>query len=453
MALNRAYIPYLVWGAGVLAYVMSVINRSSFAALGPLAQQHFAIEATQLSTFMFAQLLTYTALQIPVGILMQRIGGAAVIALGATALTAGQAILAVTDAASVAVLARALVGAGDACMFVCLISLIGNWFGAKRSPTMTQITAMIGQVGQLASVAPLAAFVEHFGWNAGFLSLAGLTFFTLLLVILVLRDSPAHRTLVGRLFGKGKATEATSNKTMPDDSGDFNPPTEAIPVFGAEGSGVWNAIKMIIKRPGVRLAFWVHFSTVSAAFIFGLLWGTPFLTGGEGLDKNQSSLVVSTMVFTTVIGGVFAGPILTRFFSFRVQIALGSVLLILVSWAAVLLWPGPAPLWLLLVLAVCIGIGGPASIIAFDVLRTHTHYNHLSIATGLVNSGGFLSGIIGVLVVGVVLDLQGAGSPDTYSLGAFRIAMMCQMPLWVLGAIMILIEYPRAKAKLLQRKR
>ena len=49
------------------------------------------------------------------------------------------------------------------------------------------------------------------------------------------------------------------------------------------------------------------------------------------------------------------------------------------------------------------------------------------------------------LLIGLVLGLQGAGSPENYSLGAFKVAFAVQIPLWVLGLTMIFIEQRRTK--------
>ncbi|MGK3925302.1 hypothetical protein ABI066_16305, partial [Enterococcus faecium] len=79
-------------------------------------------------------------------------------------------------------------------------------------------------------------------------------------------------------------------------------------------------------------------------------------------------------------------------------------------------WPGPAPLWLLIVLMLALSTGGPASMIAFDHARTFTPSHRLSTATGIVNGGGFLAALLAILFIGIAMDVQGAGSPDTYSL-------------------------------------
>jgi hypothetical protein len=40
-----------------------------------------------------------------------------------------------------------------------------------------------------------------------------------------------------------------------------------------------------------------------------------------------------------------------------------------------------------------------------------------------------------VLLVGLALDLQGAGTPDAYTLAAFRVAMAVQIPVWLVALV------------------
>src|SRR3546814_4377033 len=69
----------------------------------------------------------------------------------------------------------------------------------------------------------------------------------------------------------------------------------------------------------------------------------------------------------------------------------------------------------------------------------------LSTATGIVNGGGFLAGLLAILFIGIAMDVLGAGTPETYRLDAFRLAFLTQVPLWVLGATMIVIERRRTR--------
>jgi hypothetical protein len=121
---------------------------------------------------------------------------------------------------------------------------------------------------------------------------------------------------------------------------------------------------------------------------------------------------------------------------------------IVVGWSVVLAWPGPAPMGLLVVLVILVGIGGPASMIGFDFGRTFNPAHRLGTAIGLINQGGFLASLVLVLAIGVVLDWRTPGSSTDYSPAAFVWAMSCQYVLWALGLVQLVRYRVRARERL-----
>jgi len=57
-------------------------------------------------------------------------------------------------------------------------------------------------------------------------------------------------------------------------------------------------------------------------------------------------------------------------------------------------------------------------------------------------------GLIAIFLIGFALDLQGAGTPATYSLDAFRIAFLMPIPLWVVGIVFILRERKHTRIRI-----
>jgi MFS family permease len=351
-----------------------------------------------------------------------------------------------------AILARVLVGAGDACTFISVMRLLPEWFSVRQLPVVSQLTGLIGQAGQLVSVTPLALVVAGFGWTSGFLGVAAIGVLVMILGGFVLRNAPGDGTLVERLTGRvGRlsrearslgAGEATGAFAMPP------PETGMMPVITKRrmpGLGFWDKLRRLVALPGVRLAFWVHFTSPFALNVFILLWGTPFLTGGVGLDSATASGLLNIVVVSSMTAGLLLGPLSSRFVERRVFMNMGITTAVMLVWLAVLLWAGPPPMWLLIVLMIVMPFGGPASMIAFEVARSHTPRSFAGFGTGFVNMGGFIASLLVIVLIGFVLDLQGAGSPDHYSLTAFKVAFAVQIPFWLCGLTMIFVEQRRTK--------
>jgi len=98
------------------------------------------------------------------------------------------------------------------------------------------------------------------------------------------------------------------------------------------------------------------------------------------------------------------------------------------------MWPGPAPLPVLVALMVVLGVGGPGSMVGFDMARTFNPEARLGSATGIVNVGGFVASLLTVVSIGLALDLLTPGGSGEYRAEDFRLAMAVQVVPWALGS-------------------
>jgi MFS family permease len=417
---------WLVWTVGVAAYVLAITNRSSLSAVGVDAAARFDADAATLSLFAVVQLAVYGGMQIPVGVLLDRYGARPIMTIGMLLMALGQLTMALSPSVGIAILARMLLGAGDAAIFPGVLRLIATWFPAQRAPVMVQLTGIVGQAGQLVALLPLAALLHATSWTITFGGIAGLGVLFAILVFLLVRNHPPDRD---------------EDVSVDTDTGAIRVVTSSV------DTGV--GIRAAWAHPGTRLAFWSHFTTPFAGTAFVLLWGMPFLTAGEGRTTAEAASIMSLYVVVGMALGPIMGELSRRVPHLRSRaLVLPTVAVQAVAWLAVIAYPGPAPLWLLLALAVALATGGPASMIAFDHARTHNPSHRLSTATGVTNAGGFLAALLAILLIGLALDLQGAGTPATYSLDAFRIAFLMQVPLWLVGSAFIVVERKRTRIRL-----
>ena len=153
------------------------------------------------------------------------------------------------------------------------------------------------------------------------------------------------------------------------------------------------SVRAAWRTPGTRLGLWSHFSAQFGATVFALLWGYPFLVAGQGLSPKAAGILLMLMTVTTVVSSPLIGGFVTKYPFSRSTLILGIVFSIMTVWAVVLLWPGRAPLPLLVVLVVITAVGGPGSLVGFDLARTFNPPTRLGSATGIVNVGGFLASL------------------------------------------------------------
>ncbi len=399
---------WVIWLVGLSVYVLAVFHRTSLGVAGLLAADRFDISAAQLSTFTVAQLAVYAAMQIPVGVLIDRFGSKKLLLTGLLLMTGGQLWFAFAGSFEVGLAARILLGMGDAMVFTSLLRLVAVWFRVKQAPFITQLTGMVGQAGAIIAATPLAAALGTWGWTRSFGTAAGVGVVLSVFLALLVKDSPYRGEAVEKIKVRALA------RTLAE---------------------VWG-------NPGTRLGLWVHFSSQFGATVFTMLWGYPFLVSGEGLDPQLASLLLVVMTLTAMGAGPLVAAFTARVPYRRSQLVLGIVVAIMATWAVVLLWPGPAPLWLLVVLVVVTALGGPGSMVGFDLARTFNPSSQLGRATGVVNIGGFTASLVTIALIGVVLDRLAPGGPADYTLEHFRVAMSVQFVFWGIGVVQ-LVRYRR----------
>ena len=404
-----------VWAAAVAVYILAVFHRTSLSVAGLVAVDRFDISASQLAVFTMVQLLVYAAMQIPVGVMLDRVGPRRMLTGGLILMTGGQLAFAMVSAYGPALGARVLVGMGDAMVFASVLRLVASWFAPARNPLVTQATGMFGQIGAIAAAVPMSAALATLGWSTAFTLTAGLGVVLGLVLFLVVRDTP--------------------RSDVPAE-----PPVRLAVV--ADG------LKSSWAQPGTRLGLWTHFTTMSSVTAMVLLWGYPFFVQGEGLSASQAGILLTLATVASLISGPLIGSFVARHPFHRSTVVLGVIATIVTMWTLVLAWPGSAPVWLLAALMLALGVGGPASMVGFDFARTFNPPHRLGGATGIVNQGGFIASLVTIVAIGIVLDLASPSGGSSYSPDAFRIAMATQYVVWALGVVQILRYRRQARLQL-----
>ncbi|MDO4919803.1 nitrate/nitrite transporter [Kocuria sp.] len=399
---------WLILGVGVFAYFSAVAQRTSFGVASVEAADRFQTAASGLSLFSMMQVLVYAVLQVPVGVLVDRFGPRVLIAAGAVAMAAGQLQLAAAQSVGAGVVGRILVGAGDAATFVCVMRLLPVWFSPLRVPMLSQVVGMTGNLGQLFSVIPFAALLHAAGWVPSFLLMAGIAVLAAVLSAVLLRNHPP---------GVHDLADSISLSSIRKSMGES------------------------LREPGTRLGFWIHFTVQFSGNTFALMWAYPYLQNAQGMDPTRASAVMTVYVVFNVAVAPLVGKLSARFARRRSRLVLTCCLVSWSGWAVLLLWPGRAPVVLVYVAVCLIALSLPASMIAFDVVRTFNPPRRGGTATGLANVGGFAASLLAIYVTGLVLDLRyGAGISTTlYDAAAFRPAIAAQGLVALLGTTAILV--------------
>ncbi|MFD7593282.1 nitrate/nitrite transporter [Kitasatospora sp. NPDC059812] len=399
---------WLAWSIGVSVYILAVIHRTSLGVAGLDAADRFGIGASALSTFSILQVLVYAAMQIPVGLLVDRIGPRRVLLIGVVLLSFGQLAFAFSSSFAPALASRAVLGCGDAMTFISVLRLAARWFPAARNPFVAQLTGLAGMGGNLITTVVLAQALHREGWTPTFTAIALLGVAVFALVALFLKEAPAA------------AVRPVEHPPAPR------------PNVGRQVRACW-------REPGTRLGLWVHFTTQFPGNAFGLLWGLPYLVEAQGLSRAAAGGMLTLLVLSNMAFGFLFGRVLSVSARARMPIVLTVITATALGWALVLGWPGGhPPIWLLSAIIVVMGSNGPASLVGLDYARARNPVERLGTASGIVNMGGFIGTMITLFGIGVLLDGLSPAGTDSYSADAFRWAFCWQYVPLAVGTAMIL---------------
>ena len=367
------------------------------------AADRFHTTAEQLSLLAVLQLVFYAGMQIPVGVLLDRFGSKRLLVAGALFMGVGQAIVAIAPNLQLAIVGRILVGIGDACTFISMIRLINVWYTGAKASKLQQWMGTFGQLGQVLSAIPFVYLLKVSGWVVAFSSLAILAAVTLVALVV---------GVVDRVHDDGQKPTLKS---------------------------VFATLNRNIRKPITWVGFFTHFSTQSSGTMFALLWGVPFIVSGLGHDHAFASAALTFLVVTNASMGPVIGWFCARWPQYRARWVLSVVALISASWLAIISYGSTTPDWLLFLVLLVVGAGGPSSMIAFDFSKQAIPARELGSANGVINVGGFLAAFTMMYLIGISLDKQGPS--NLYSFVHFRVALATQIFVLAIGATGFILSY------------
>jgi len=415
---------WLIWAVAAGFYSYGFFHRVAPSVIVDELMRSFALDATLLGTLSAAYFYTYAALQVPLGVLLDRFGPRRILTLGALAAAGGGTVFAIADGIGVALLARALIGAGVAVGYIGTLKLVSAWFPLQRFGLLAGLTLAFGTFGAIGAQLPLAILVDAFGWRA---SLLGVGIFGLVLVALIwalVSDAPstalASRATQSRITGPARS----------------EPPARLLAILGR--ADTW----LLVVITGF---------TGAPILTFAGLWGVPYFVQAHGLERTTAAALTSLMLVAWAIGGPVLGALAGRVRSpARLVLIAGTLNGLL--WLPFVLYPS-LPLAVALPLIVALGLGGGAMIIAFAVVRSIFGSAAAGRALGIVNSAVLLFGAGMQTAFGAVLDLNWAGAivagnrvydPSAYALAFTLFATAAGLVVLAAGGLLRLEADTRA---------
>ncbi|MDO8959906.1 MAG: MFS transporter [Rhodocyclaceae bacterium] len=369
-----ARLAWTIWGLGALLYLFAFYQRVAPAVMTDQLMADFAIGGAALGNLSAFYFYAYVLMQIPTGVMADRWGPRRVLAGGAGVAALGSLLFAFAPDFGWAGFGRLLVGASVAVAFVSTLKLASHWFPPQKYALASGMALFMGVVGGVMAGVPLRMLVENFGWRI-VMGSAGV-FATLLCIAiwLFVRDDPSARGYQSHHHGGGEAHR--------------HPPILA---------GIFQVLSY--RNTWLLMLMPIGFS--GAVLTFAGLWGVPWLRQVHGLDPKAAAAVTSTLLVAWALGGPLLGSWSQRI-GRRKPLYLISGAVATAGWFAVIFLA--PPLWLMVVLLAITGFASGNIIIGFAWAKESLPLRLTGTASGVVNMGPLMGGMLLQPGVGWLLD-------------------------------------------------
>jgi MFS family permease len=366
-----------------LMYLITYIDRVNIATAAPPMQKDLGLSNIELGLAISAFAYPYAFFQIAGGWLGDRLGPRLTLLICGAIWSAATVMIGFVEGAVSLLLARLLLGVGEGSAFPTATRALASWMPPDKRAFAQGITHSFARFGNAASPVIIAALIAWMSWRGSFIVVGLASFIWVIVWWLYFRDDPRTHTGV-----------------TPEEIAALPPPR------AMESSSVpwWPLLKRMLPVTFTDFCYgwtlWVYLS-----------WLPSFFLHNYHLNLKQSALFSSGVLFAGVvgdtIGGVFSDQILRRTGNARTA----RVAVIVIGFLGSFIFMMPVLLiHNLVVIAICLSaafffaelIVAPIWAVPMDIAPRYS-----GTASGFMNFGFGLAGMISPVVFGAIIDMSG----------------------------------------------
>jgi predicted MFS family arabinose efflux permease len=391
------------------AYLLSYAFRSINAVIAPALVEDLQLSSADLGFLSSAYLLAFAAMQLPLGIWLDKYGARRTETLLLLVAAGGALVFALSDSLAGLWLGRALIGVGVSACLMAPFTAYRQWYPPEKLSQLASWMLVAGTGGALCATVPVAAAIPLIGWRGVFGLMAAL----------ILCTAAAIFFVIGRMernAGPDQSAPAASDRATPG---------RATP----DGGGY----RAIFRDPYFRRIALVGTVHQGAFIALQTLWAGPWMITVLGTSKTETSRILFAFNLCLMVAFLALSWWAPRRIAYtagangwRVEKVIAVGLVGSVATQALMLASNAAHMWLLwLVLALFatvttlsqaqVSISFPPSLAG----RANTAYNLLLFIGAFVVQWG----------IGLLIDwFAGAGlSPADAMRAAIGVAVLVQM--------------------------
>jgi len=266
---------------------------------------------------------------------------------------------------------RLAIGVAGSFALLSAIKLASRWFEPRHMAVVIGTVVTMAMFGGTIAQTPLTLLTQSFGWRHAMQLVVALGVILVIVQLMIVRDEP-----------KGlEKLDIEEHKQL-------------------QKFGFWHSLGITVTNKQNWLSG-IYISLVNLPlFIFGGIWGVPFLTQIHHLTKLEATAVTSMIFIGMMIGSPLAGLISDRLGLRKLPMIIGAILSILVM--LVIMFAPTLPFAAEMFLFFTLGFVISSQVIGYPVIAESNPHTITATATSLgsvlIMSGGMLVPLFGWLL-------------------------------------------------------
>ncbi len=363
------------------AFVLAFFHRVAPTVLADELASSLSASAVALGSIAAMYFHIYAAMQIPAGIIADKVGTRITVGLSAAIGGVGSIIFALAQDVFTASVGRFVIGFGVSFAFVGTLRAVGFWFRPEQYAQVSGWIILVGNLGAILAGTPLALALQVITWRTAFLIVGGFSLLLAAAILLLVRNKP-------------------------QDAGFSMPGSEHLQ---HDEVSFMQGLVICVKRPAIWLCFIAGFALVGSFFGFAGIWAVPFLTHKVGLSASEAANCLTLALLLLAFSPAFIGW-------FSDHLANRKLIIVFSSLTGAITWAvfGFVPNLGFWGACITMTIGGAACcgmVVIYATAKDLAPTSAEGFAVALVNTGLFTGAALLQIWLGWLLSLNGY-APD-----------------------------------------